>query len=71
MYDLIIKNVNLPDGRKNIDIGIHQQKIASIESNLDGTTKQIIDASGCLLSPPFIDAHFHLDATLSLLPESA
>ena len=26
---------------------------------------QVIDAQGLLLSPPFVDAHFHMDATLS------
>ena len=25
----------------------------------------MIDAEGWLLSPPFVDAHFHMDATLS------
>ena len=26
----------------------------------------MIDARGYLLSPPFVDCHFHMDATLSL-----
>jgi cytosine deaminase len=25
----------------------------------------VVDAQGWLLSPPFVDAHFHMDATLS------
>ena len=25
----------------------------------------MLDAGGCLLAPPFVDAHFHMDATLS------
>lgn len=25
----------------------------------------MVDASGCLVSPPFVDPHFHMDATLS------
>ncbi len=28
-------------------------------------TGQVIDASGDLVSPPFVDPHFHMDATLS------
>ena len=30
------------------------------------TLKNIIDAKGLLVSPPFVDPHFHMDATLSL-----
>lgn len=66
MFDIIIKNASLPDGQQNIDIAIRKQKIASIGPNLDGDAGQTIDATGCLVTPPFIDAHFHLDATLSL-----
>jgi cytosine deaminase len=29
-------------------------------------TMREIDAAGHLVSPPFVDIHFHMDATLSL-----
>ena len=64
--DLIIRNANLPDGRTGIDIGIKDRKIAVIESSLTAKAAEEIDASGKLVSPPFVDAHFHMDATLSL-----
>ena len=64
--DLIIRNANLPDGRTGIDIGIKDRKIAVIESSLSAKAAKEIDASGKLVSPPFVDAHFHMDATLSL-----
>ena len=66
MLDLIIRGANLPDGRQNIDIGIQGGKIASVEPALKATAGQEIDAKGRLVTPPFIDAHFHMDATLSL-----
>jgi cytosine deaminase len=28
--------------------------------------REVIDATGRLVSPPFVDPHFHMDATLSL-----
>ena len=64
--DLIIRNANLPDGRVGIDIGIKDGKIAALEVALTAKAQEEIDASGYLVSPPFVDAHFHMDATLSL-----
>ncbi|WP_020593473.1 amidohydrolase family protein [Kiloniella laminariae] len=70
MLDLLIKNASLPDGRKDMDIAISADRIVAVEPNITsgvevGKTK-IIDAAGHLVSPPFIDPHFHLDSTLSL-----
>jgi cytosine deaminase len=66
MFDLIIKNANLPDGRSGIDIAIQKDKIAEVASRIDAEAAEEIDASGRLVSPPFVDPHFHMDATLSL-----
>ena len=66
MLDLIIRGANLPDGRQGIDIGIAGGKIAAVEPALKGSAGREIDAKGRLITPPFVDAHFHMDATLSL-----
>ncbi|MGO8098125.1 amidohydrolase family protein [Rhizobium leguminosarum] len=66
MFDLIVRNANLPDGRKGIDIGIQGGKIVAVEHNLQAQAQEEIDATGRLVSPPFVDPHFHMDATLSL-----
>eukprot|EP01037_Dinobryon_pediforme_P024472 gene24472-26280_t len=66
MFDLIIRNANLPDGRTGLDIGISSGKIAAIEPALTAQAGTEIDATGRLVSPPFCDPHFHMDATLSL-----
>src|SRR5512134_2107800 len=66
MLDLIIRGANLPDGRRNIDIGIKGGRIAAVEPRVDAKGAREIDAAGRLVTPPFIDAHFHMDATLSL-----
>lgn len=63
---MLIRNVTLPDGRTGLDVLVHAGCIAAIAPNLpapDGMP--VIDAQGQLLSPPFVDAHFHMDATLS------
>jgi cytosine/creatinine deaminase len=64
--DLIIRNANLPDGRAGIDIGVAADRIVAVEPKLQAAAGREIDATGRLVSPPFIDAHFHMDSTLSL-----
>jgi cytosine deaminase len=66
MFDLIIKNANLPDGRSGIDIAIEKGRIADVAFRIEAEAGEEIDASGRLVSPPFVDPHFHMDATLSL-----
>ena len=66
MLDLILRGCNLPDGRSGIDIGIAGGKIAAVEPKIAGEARREIDATGRLVTPPFIDSHFHMDSTLSL-----
>ncbi|WP_377701724.1 amidohydrolase family protein [Pseudoduganella sp. UC29_71] len=63
--DVVIRNASLPDGRRGIDVAIADGKIAAVAAALPARGAQEIDAGGDLLSPPFVDAHFHMDATLS------
>ncbi len=66
MFDLIVRSANLPDGRKGIDIAVKDGKIAAIEALIATEAKEEIDATNRLVSSPFVDPHFHMDATLSL-----
>ncbi len=63
-FDLLLKNGVLPDGPV-ADIAISNGIIAAIEQDIDAEAGETIDVSGNLVSPPFIDPHFHMDATLS------
>jgi cytosine deaminase len=65
-FDLIVRNATLPDGRSNVDIACAGGRIAAIEPNIAAEAGRIIEAGGRLVSPPFVDCHFHMDATLSL-----
>jgi cytosine deaminase len=63
---MLIRNATLPDGRTGIDVLVEAERISAVGQNLplpEGVP--VIDAGGLLLSPPFVDAHFHMDATLS------
>ncbi len=66
MFDLLVRNANLPDGRTGIDIAIAGGTIVAVGPAIAGEAATTIDATGRLVSPPFIDPHFHMDATLSL-----
>ena len=63
-FDLIVKGGTLPDGR-TADIAVSGDRIAAVEPRIEAEAGRVIDASGCLVSPPFVDPHFHMDATLS------
>ena len=63
--DLILRGGNLPDGRESVDIGIEAGKIMAVQADLQVTAAEEVDARGRLITPPFVDAHFHLDATLT------
>ncbi|AHD08517.1 amidohydrolase family protein [Phaeobacter gallaeciensis] len=64
MLDLLIKGGTLPDGSV-ADIGITGDRISEVAASITAETHEVIDASGDLVSPPFVDPHFHMDATLS------
>jgi len=63
---MLIRNATLPDGRTGIDVLVQQGRIAAVGAGLPRPEGlQPVDARGLLLSPPFVDPHFHMDATLS------
>ena len=64
MFDLHVKGGALPDGRV-VDIGIKGGRITAIDQLASAEAGEVIDATGDLVSPPFVDPHFHMDATLS------
>ncbi len=65
MFDLAIRGANLADGRKGVDIAIRGERIVEVAPALGGEAAAEIDAAGSLVTPPFVDAHFHMDSTLS------
>jgi cytosine deaminase len=65
MLDLLIRNANLPDGKKGIDIAIENGSIVQVGPELDAQATREIDATDRLATAPFVDSHFHMDSTLS------
>src|SRR5215208_6236579 len=65
-FDLIVRNATLPDGRAGLNIAVRGGRIVAVEPEIAGEAGHTVDAGGYLVSPPFVDVHFHMDATLSL-----
>ena len=65
MLDLLITGARLPDGRADMSVAVQDGRIVEVGTALQAPAHETVDADGCLLSPPFCDPHFHLDATLS------
>ena len=65
--DLLVRDVALPDGRTGQDLLAIGGRIAAVGAHLaapEGVA--VLEGAGQLLAPPFVDAHFHMDATLSV-----
>ena len=66
MLDLLIHHASLPDGRQGMSVAVRDGKIVEVAPGpIAAQARQTVDAQGLLLSPPFCDPHFHMDATLS------
>lgn len=65
MLDLILRRAVLPSGGEPVDIAVKDGRIAEVRPGLQVTAAEEIDAGGRLVTPPFVDSHFHMDSTLS------
>ena len=67
MSDLLVRDVSLPDGRSGQDVLVADGRIAAVGARLSAPEHiACLEGGGQLLAPPFVDAHFHMDATLSV-----
>jgi cytosine deaminase len=66
MLQLLVTNARLVGGSGPLDIAVDDGRIVEIAPRIEAEAARVIDAGGQLVSPPFVDPHFHMDATLSL-----
>ena len=65
MMDLIVNHAtHYADGRQ-VSIAVQGDTIVEMAPRINTPARTEIDAEGALITPPFVDSHFHLDATLS------
>ena len=74
MFDALIINGNIVDGTGRSsylsDLGIKDGKIAAIGDLSASPSEKIIDATGLIVSPGFIDIHTHSDIPLLADPRA-
>lgn len=65
MFDTVIRNGLVFDGTgapgRLADIGIREGRIVAVAPGLAGEAARVVDASGCIVTPGFVDAHTHYD----------
>ena len=71
MFDLIIKNGSIYDGKGSkpyqADIAISNEKIVEI-GDIKSEGKKVIDAEGKIVTPGFVDIHTHYDGQVTWDP---
>jgi N-acyl-D-amino-acid deacylase len=71
-YDLVIKNGRVVDGTGNpwihADVAVQNGRIVRIGTIPSTDAKRIIDASGLIVAPGFIDVHTHVEGSLEAQP---
>lgn len=64
-YDLMILNGKVVDGSGNpwyyADVAIQNGKVVRVGNLKDATSKKVIDATGLIVAPGFIDVHAHIE----------
>jgi N-acyl-D-amino-acid deacylase len=74
-YDILIKNGKIIDGTGNSwyygNVAVKGGKIVAVGREVDGTAKRIIDATGLIVAPGFIDVHTHLEGDEDKDPTAA
>jgi N-acyl-D-amino-acid deacylase len=63
--DLLIRNGKVIDGTGNnwfySDVAVKDGKIVSIQKNIQAKAARVIDATGLVVAPGFIDVHTHIE----------
>jgi N-acyl-D-amino-acid deacylase len=74
MFDLLIKNGRVVDGSGNpwaaADVAAKDGRIAAVGRLADAEAATVVDATGRLVCPGFIDGHSHSDLYVLASPES-
>lgn len=63
---MLIKNIHLENSVECTDIRVLDGVFEKIESGIDALPgEEVIDGTGCMILPPFIESHVHLDTCLT------
>ncbi len=69
MFDLIIRGGTVVDGtgapRRRADVAIRDGRIVEVADSVVGEAREVIDATGKIVTPGFVDVHTHYDGQVS------
>lgn len=63
-FDLVIRNATLDTTAEPVEVGVKDGVITAVSSAELPSANRIIDAEGRMISPAFIEPHFHLENAL-------
>jgi N-acyl-D-amino-acid deacylase len=71
-YDLVLKNGKIIDGTGNSwfygDVGVRDGKIAKVGRIAEQEARQVLNVSGLVIAPGFIDVHTHIEGNDIKIP---
>jgi cytosine deaminase len=65
VFDLLVRNARLARRDGLVDLAVEGDRFARVAAGIDGDARREIDAEGRLVTPPLVDCHLHLDASLT------
>jgi len=71
--NLLLRGGSVIDGtgapRRTADVRIEDERIVAIDADLPAVGASVVDASGCIVAPGFIDVHTHDDRIVLTQPQ--
>ena len=69
MFDIVVRNGTLVDGtgtaRRRADVALRDGLVVAIDETIDAEAHEIIDATGRIITPGFVDPHSHFDGQVT------
>jgi cytosine/adenosine deaminase-related metal-dependent hydrolase len=69
LFDLVIRNAYLRNRDNTCDIGITADRITEISDSIKSEAKEVVNAEGKFVSPGLVDAHLHMDKSMTSTDE--
>lgn len=73
MFDILVKNGTLVDGTgapaRRADVALRAGRVVAVDSAIDADAREVVDATGRIVTPGFVDPHSHFDGQVTWDPE--
>ena len=73
MFDMLVKNGTLVDGTgapaRRADVALRAGRVVAVDAAIDADAREVVDATGRIVTPGFVDPHSHFDGQVTWDPE--